>query len=398
MEHSATNLPPTEFTRRPLQDVRVLDLTRVLAGPYCTMILADLGAEVVKVERPEVGDDARHFGPFLPSAQSAYFASINRGKKSITLDLKSPPDRELFLQLAQQADVVVENFRAGSMDGLQLSAQRLQQQNPRLIYAALSGFGHEGLDVDRAAYDVVIQAMSGLMSITGAGPGQFVRVGTSISDLLTGLYGVIAIFAALHQRENTGRGTIIDLAMLDCTVAALENAISRYAVSGQSPEPLGTRHPSITPFQAFQAADASLVVAAGNEVLWRKLCQTLGCEHLVDDARLSTNDARTQHRDYLEEQLNEYFGRGSQTEWLDKLRQQGVPAAPIRSVEQVVADPHLASRGMWHQMQDGQGGQLLTVGSPLRMDGRSPELSDVAPQLDEHRQVILTEWLQVEKR
>ncbi len=397
MEQPTTNLGSNGSTRSPLQGVRVLDLTRVLAGPYCTMILADLGAEVVKVERPQTGDDARHFGPFLPSGQSAYFASINRGKKSITLDLKRPSDRELFLELSRQTDVVVENFRAGAMTALQLSAELLQEQNPRLIYASLTGFGLEGLDVDRAAYDVVIQAMSGLMSITGAGPGQFVRVGTSISDLLTGLYGVIGICAALHQRETTGRGTILDLAMLDCTVSALENAVSRYAVSGQSPEPLGTRHPSITPFQAFQAADAPLVVAAGNDVLWRKLCHTLDCDHLADDTRLCTNDARTQNRDYLEEQLNGYFQQASQAEWLDKLRQQGVPSAPIRNMEQVVADEHLASRGMWHQMQDGQGGSLLTAGSPLRMDGRSPELSDLAPELDEHRETILAQWLQVEE-
>jgi len=248
--------------------------------------------------------------------------------------------------------------------------------------------------VDRAAYDVVIQAMSGLMSITGTGPSQFVRVGTSISDLLTGMYGAIAICAAMNQRQATGLGTVIDLAMLDCTVAALENAISRFAVSGQSPEPLGTRHPSITPFQAFQAADAPLVVAAGNDGLWRKLCLTLGCEQLLDDPRLSTNDARTRHQSYLEEQLNDYFGRQSQAHWLGRLRDEGVPAAPIRNIEQVVADKHLASRGMWHPMQDGAGGYLLTAGSPLRMDGQSPELSDVAPQLDEHRAAILTQWLQ----
>ena len=288
----------------------------------------------------------------------------------------------------------MENFRAGAMDALDLSAATLQANHPRLIYAALSGFGHEGLDTNRAAYDVVIQAMSGLMSITGSGPGEFVRVGTSISDLLTGMYGAIAICAALHQRETTGRGAVIDLAMLDCTVAALENAISRFAVSGKSPEPLGTRHPSITPFQAFRAADASLVVAAGNDVLWKKLCETLGCVELVDDPRLATNASRTENRDYMEERLNELFAQRTQAEWLPLLRDQGVPAAPIRNIAEVVADEHLASRSMWHPMSDGEGGELLTAGSPFRMDGKSPDLSPVAPDLDEHREWILSQWLQ----
>ena len=220
-----------------------VDLTRVLAGPDCTLLLADLGAEVGKVERPDTGDDARGFGPFLENGQSAYFASINRGKKSIALDLKLDSDRETFLRLVDRADVLVENYRAGTMHKLGLGAEALCRQNPRLVYASLSGFGHSGTDTDRAAYDVVVQALSGLMSITGSGPGQPVRVGTSISDILTGVFGAVAILAAVRGRDQTGKGTFIDLAMLDCTVAALENAGSRFATSGVSPLPLGTRHP-----------------------------------------------------------------------------------------------------------------------------------------------------------
>ena len=378
---------------RPLEGLRILDLTRVLAGPYCTLLLADLGAEVVKVERPGSGDDAREFGPFLESGQSAYFASINRGKKSIALDLKNGEDRERFLQLADSADVIVENYRAGTMQRLDLDANQLRTRNPKLIYAALSGFGHDGLDTDRAAYDVVIQALSGLMSITGTGPGESVRVGTSISDILTGIFGAVAILAAVRDRDRTGQGASIDLAMLDCTVAALENAISRYATTGTSPVPLGTRHPSITPFQAFGTADDPIVVAAGNDDLWQRLCRVLDCPELSSDTRFSSNDGRTTNQAALETLLAATFQTRPAVDWLQQLADAGVPSAPIRTIAQVVDDPHLASREMWHRMDDGQGGDFLTAGSPFRIDGQMPSLSPHAPALDEHRDEILKSWL-----
>lgn len=377
----------------PLVGIRVLDLTRVLAGPYCTMLLADLGAEVVKVERPGVGDDSRYFGPFLPGGGSAYFASINRGKKSITLDLKRPDDRDLFLQLVEQADVVVENFRAGTMESLGFPADKLQEVKPQLIYASISGFGHRGLDTDRAAYDIVIQALSGLMSITGTGPGQFVRVGTSISDILTGMFATIAILAALRRRDQTGCGTVVDMAMLDCTVAALENSVSRFAVTGMSPDPLGTRHPSITPFQSFQTSDGSLVVAAGNQSLWAQLCAVLGCPQLQEDPRFVTNDLRTTNVEELQNELNHRFGQRSTNEWLEQLSAVGVPSAPIRNIKEVVGDMHLVSRGMLHEMDDGAGGRSVTAGSPFHLDGRPPQLADRCPDLGEHTQSVLNKWL-----
>ena len=378
----------------PLAGIRVLDLTRVLAGPYCTLQLADLGADVVKVERHEVGDDARHFGPFLPGGLSAYFASINRGKRSITLDLKRADDRDLFLRLVERADVLVENFRAGTMASFDLSPQKLQKVNPRLIYASLSGFGHRGLNIDRAAYDIIIQALSGLMSITGAGPGQFVRVGTSISDILTGMFAAIGILAALRRRDQTGRGAVVDMAMLDCTVAALENAVSRFAVTGCPPEPLGTRHPSITPFQSFRTSDGLLVVAAGNQSLWSRLCEILGCPQLVGDPRFASNDLRTQNCDQLVEELKPCFAKQTTSHWTEQLAAAGVPAAPIRNVEEVVGDPHLASRGMLHEMDDGAGGRTITAGSPFHLDGGSLALSDHCPELGEHTESVLEEWLQ----
>ncbi|MEE3284954.1 MAG: CoA transferase [Planctomycetota bacterium] len=378
---------------RPLSGLRVLDLTRVLAGPYCTLLLADLGAEVVKVERPGTGDDARAFGPFLDNGQSAYFASINRGKKSIALDLKDETDRATFQQLVAKADILVENYRAGTMLKLGLDAKNLRQQNPRLIYASLSGFGQTGSDTDRAAYDIVVQALSGLMSITGSGPGQSVRVGTSISDILTGIFGAVAIVSAVHGRTASGEGTVIDLAMLDCTVAALENAISRFATSGVAPSPLGTRHPSITPFQSFSTADVPIVIAAGNDALWTALCGCLDREDLATDKRFASNLDRTTHHEELAAELAQAFAQRPASEWLQRLSKSGIPSAPIRSIADVVADPHLASREMWHTMDDGQGGELLTAGSPFRMNDTAPPLSPTTPDLDEHHQEILSQWL-----
>jgi len=378
----------------PLRGVRVLDLTRVLAGPYCTMILADLGADVVKVEHPETGDDARHFGPFLPSGLSGYFASINRGKQSIALDLKHHNDRETLLKLADRADVLVENFRPGTMQKLGLDSAQLGERNPRLIYAALSGFGHEGTETNRPAYDVIIQALSGLMSITGDGPGRFARVGTSISDILTGMYGAIGILAALQDRERTGAGCTIDLAMLDSTVAALENAVCRYTVSGDVPQPLGARHPSITPFQTFDTADDPVVVAAGNNNLWARLCDVLGVPELAADPRFATNNDRTANHAELERLLTDRFRTRGASEWLRDLSAVGIPAAPIRNMADVVADEHLQSRGMLHEMRDAEQARFITAGSPLRMNGASPPLSEQAPELGADTQSVLQRWLE----
>lgn len=377
----------------PLKNIRVLDLTRVLAGPYCTMILADLGAEVVKIERPEVGDDARHFGPVLPSGLSGYFASINRGKKSVVLDLKADADRATFLRLVERADVLVENFRPGTMATLGLSTETLKTVNPRLVVASLSGFGQTGIDTQRPAYDIVVQALSGLMSITGSGPGDAVRVGTSISDILTGMFGAIAVLAALRHRDRTGEGCTADLAMLDCAVAALENAVSRFAVTGTVPEPLGTRHPSITPFQAFPAADGPIVVAAGNNMLWRKLCEVLDAPEFIDDPRFVTNGARTENHAEMDACLNPLFAKRTRAEWYERLAAAGVPTAPIRDVGEVMADPHLHKRGMFHEMTDRAGDTFLTAGSPLRLNGHPPPMSTACPELGEQNEMVLQEWL-----
>lgn len=380
------------LTDLPLTGVRVLDLTRVLAGPYCTMLLADLGADVVKVERSE-GDDARRFGPFLPSGESAYFAGINRGKRSIVLDLKRDTDRATFLRLVERADVVVENFRPGTMEKFGLGVDRLRELNPRLIYSSISGFGRTGPYRKRPAYDVIVQALSGLMSITGYDPEHPARVGTSISDILAGIYGALSIVAGLLRRERTDRGADFDLAMLDCTAAVLENAVTRTVVTHQVPGPLGTRHPSITPFQAFRAADGMFVVAAGNDALWHQLCKVLDAPHLATDPRLATNGVRCEHQAYLEGALNAIFGRATVAAWLEKLTAAGIPAAPIQRLDAVLADPQLQARDMWHTLVDRDFFELTTPGTPIVIDGRKPRLAETWPRVGEHQSQVLDLWL-----
>ncbi|MFM7207246.1 MAG: CaiB/BaiF CoA transferase family protein [Planctomycetaceae bacterium] len=377
----------------PLSGIRVLDLTRVLAGPFCTMVLADLGAEVVKIERPGVGDDARQFGPFLPSGESGYFASVNRGKKSLVLDLKDPTDRATFLALVDRADVVVENFRPETMERMGLSSDVLRARNPRLIYASATGFGRSGPDADKPAYDVIIQARSGLMSLTGHAADEPARVGSSISDILAGLYTAIGVCAALREREGTGVGGDLDLAMLDCSVSVLENAVARYSLSGEPPRPLGTRHPSIAPFQAFHAADGDLVIAAGNDQLWRTLCGALGDESLADDPLLASNHDRCTHAAHLETRINALLAGRSVAECVATLEDAGVPAAPINDMSHVLGDRQLAAREMWHTLTDRDGRELLTAATPFCIDGRKPRLEGDWPRLGEHGAEILRSWL-----
>jgi crotonobetainyl-CoA:carnitine CoA-transferase CaiB-like acyl-CoA transferase len=382
-------MTPSEM---PLCGVRVLDLTRVLAGPFCTMLLADLGADVVKVERPE-GDDARQYGPFLPSGESAYFAGINRGKRSIVLDMKSETHRAIFLRLVEKADVVVENFRPGTMEAFGLGSERLRTINPRLIYASVSGFGRTGPYRRRPAYDIIVQALGGLMSITGHDSSEPARVGTSISDILAGIYTALSITATLARRGRTGNGADLDLAMLDCTVSVLENAVSRYAITGQMPQPLGTRHPSITPFQAFRAADGMLVIAAGNDTLWRKVCELIGRPALADDPLLTTNALRTANQPYLEGQLNALLSSRRVADWLEAFTNAGIPAAPIQNIAQVMEDPQLAARDMWHTLVDRDGATLVTPSSPVVLDNEKPPLGNTWPRLGEHQEEVLREWL-----
>ena len=394
-EAPATGLiAPTAIVERPkgpLTGITVVDLTRVLAGPYCTMVLADLGARVIKVEQPGTGDDSRAFGPFQ-KGKSAYFSSLNRGKESIALDLKDEGDKAIFERLLERADILVENFRPGTMEKLGYGFDALHEKYPKLIYAAASGFGHTGPYSKRAAYDMVVQAMGGLMSVTGTPGGEPVRVGTSIGDITAGLFTTIGVNAALYHRALTGEAIKIDVAMLDCQVAILENAIARFAATGEVAGPLGARHPSITPFSAFKASDGHLVIAAGNDSLFIKLCAVLGLEKLPSDPRFKTNGNRTDNWEALFALLDTAFARQPIAHWLEALDAAGVPCGPINTVDKVLADPQVRSRNMVVHATDPQTGVLEMAGNPIKLstfdDGseRSP-----APSLDADRDAILSE-------
>lgn len=373
----------------PLDDLLVVDLTRVLAGPYATMVLADLGARVVKVETPDGGDDARHFGPFI-NGKSAYFMSLNRGKESIALDLKQPSDRALLEALVATADVLVENYRPGTMEKLGFGWPRLQELNPRLVYAAVSGFGHSGPYRGRAAYDMVVQGMGGIMSVTGHPGSGPTRVGTSIGDITAGLFGVAGILAALLDRQRSGKGAFVDVGMLDCQVAILENAIGRYLADGQVPGPLGARHPSITPFEAIETCDGHIIVAAGNRALFEKLCNAIGRPDLLADAEFETNDKRTQHHVRLRNELERTLRTRPTTEWLTIIGDAGVPCGPINTVADVVADPHVAARNMIIEAEDPEAGTIRMAGNPIKMTGfADPATRPPAPALDGDRERIL---------
>jgi CoA:oxalate CoA-transferase len=369
---------------KPLTDIKVLDLTRVLAGPFCTMILSDLGAEVVKLEIPSTGDDSRAFGPFIHS-RSLYFLSINRGKKSISLNLKSAAGKEMFKALIPHFDVVIENFRPGTMEKLGLGYEVLKALHPGLIYAASTGFGHSGPDSSKPAYDILAQARGGIMSITGNPDSEPTRVGMSLGDITASLFTAIGINAALYQRQFTSTGQKIDVAMLDAQVAILENALVRYQSDGISPSPLGTRHPTIAPFQAYRAADRHFVIAVGNDNLWVTFCTAIGREDLAKDQRFVTNRLRTDNLEKLNQILEPIFGRNTAAEWLKLMAAAGIPSAPINDVEAVMKDPQVLARNMIVEVPDDIAGTIKIAGNPIKMSSL-PESSTrgKVPEIGEH--------------
>jgi CoA:oxalate CoA-transferase len=375
----------------PLSGVTIIDLTRVLAGPYCTMVLADLGARVIKVEVPRRGDDARNVGPFI-NGKSAYFMSINRGKESIALDLKEADDRDIFERLLARADVLIENFRAGTMEKLGYGWETLRGSHPRLIYAATSGFGTSGPYSDRPAYDIVVQAMGGVMSLTGQPGDPPTRVGTSIGDITAGLFTAIGVNAALYHRTRTGEGIMIDVAMLDCQVAILENAIARYTATDQIPGPIGSRHPSITPFEAFATADGHLVIAAGNNPQFARLCQIVANPALAANPRFATNALRTEHNAELKRELEACLRTRPTAAWLAALEADSIPCGPIQNVAQVLADPQIAARNMVVTADDPEIGPLRMAGNPIKLSAfDDPPTRAPAPALDADRARLLEE-------
>ncbi len=375
----------------PLSGVTVVDLTRVLAGPYCTLVLADLGARVIKVEVPGTGDDSRHFGPFV-GGKSAYFMSLNRGKESIALDLKAAGDRAVFEALLGIADVLVENYRPGAMDRLGYGWESLHFRFPRLIYAQVSGFGRTGPYAQRPAYDMVVQAMGGVMSLTGHPGAPPTRVGTSIGDITAGLFAAIGIHAALYRRTLTGTGGLVDVAMLDGQVAILENAIARWSATGEVPEPLGARHPSIAPFDAFAAADGHVIIAAGNDALFRSLCTVIGRPDLPDNPLFDTNTQRTTHHAALKDELETVLRTRPVGDWLSVLEAAGVPCGPINTVDRVLSDPQVRARTMVVTADDPQAGRVVMAGNPIKMPPfADPPTRRPAPDLDADRERLLRE-------
>jgi CoA:oxalate CoA-transferase len=362
------------------------------------MILNDLGAEVIKVERPPLGDVARRTAPLI-DGESAYFFSINRGKKSIGLDLRSERGRDLFLRLVEVADVVMENFTPGTMDRLGLGYATLQQRNPRLIYAATSGFGQTGPDRLRPALDIVVQGMGGVMSITGEPGGPPIRPGLSLGDIAAGLYTAIGVLAALYERQTSGCGQMIDIAMLDCQIAILENAFARYFATGELPQPLGTRHPVATPFQAFPTADGWIVLAIswGVENQWELFCATIGHPELIDDPRFDLPHLRTEHHADLEPILNDAMRQKTTDQWLTEFDAIGVPCGPLNNIAQAAAHPQVQARRMLVEVEHPRIGALTVPDTPVKLSRTPGGITGPPPALGEHTYEVLSTLLDLSR-
>jgi len=377
--------------RGPLSGIIVVDLSRILAGPYCTLLMAELGARVIKVEPPGNGDDARAYGPFL-EGRSAYFMSINRGKESIALDLKAAADKRIFEALLEKADVVVENFRPGTMEKLGYGWETLHARYPKLIYAAASGFGHSGPYSTHPAYDMVVQGLGGIMSITGYPDAPPARVGMSIGDIGAGLYTAVAVNAALLHRERTGEATKVDVAMFDCQIALLENAVMRFTTTGQVPGPLGARHPSITPFEAFATADGNLIIAAGNDGLFVKLCEALGRKDLAADPLYRTNDLRSRSGERLHAEIEGELRKRPTKHWIALFEKAGVPCGPINNIAQALEHPQVEARNMLVEMTDPKIGPVKLAGNAMKLSAfPDPATRAPAPDLDADRAKLLDE-------
>lgn len=378
----------------PLDGLKVLDLTRVLAGPYATMLLSDLGAEVIKIEQPEIGDESRGFGPFR-NGFSLYFMSVNRGKRSVTLNLKTERGITIFKELVSQCDILVENFRPGTMKKFGLDYEMLAVDNPSLIYAACSGFGQTGPLAQHGAYDMIIQGMGGIISITGEPDGPPIRVGTSISDITAALFTTVGILSALHQRNISGNGQFVDVAMLDSLVAILENAVVRYFATDEIPQPLGSRHPAITPFESYESADGHIIIAIGNDTLWTKFCEHIQQKHLISDPRFCSNAERTANHSELFPILSEIMRQRTTNEWLDKLEKIGVPCGPINTIDKVVNHPQVQAREMitkvFHQIT----GAVEVPGLPIKLSETPGNVEVPAPGLGEHTDEVLTDMLKI---
>ena len=377
----------------PLKNLLVIDLTRVLVGPYCTMILSDLGARVIKIEAPEIGDDSRKFGPFI-NDYSAYFMSLNRGKESIALNLKNKDDKKIFEKILSKADILVENFKPGTLEKWGYGWKDVNKKYPKIIYASASGFGQTGPLKELPAYDMVVQGMGGLMSVTGHPDNEPTRVGTSIGDITAGLFTAIGINAALYDRQKTGKGAFIDVSMLDCQIAILENAISRYLSKNEIPKPMGSRHPSIAPFEAFKTKDSYIIIAAGNDKLFTKLCEVLNINDIPKEKRFNSNSLRCENMDSLKKILEDKLKLKNTNEWIKEMEKLKIPCGPIFNIKQAVENPQIEHRNMIVKSYHKIIGEFKSSGNPIKISTYKDENTrgDI-PDLDEHREKILKEFI-----
>ncbi len=379
-----------------LDGVRVIDLTRVLAGPYCTQMLGDLGADVIKIEAPTRGDDTRHWGPpFAVGGESAYFLSANRNKRSVTLNLKSAEGLAILRKLIAQGDVLVENFRAGTLERWGLDYETLQQIRPGLIYCSITGYGYDGPFKEKPGYDFMVQALSGFMSVTGVADGKPVRAGIAIADLSSGIFAGNAILASLFARERTGQGQRIDISLLDSQVALMSYVASNYLVSGETPQRYGNGHPNIVPYQEFKAKDDYFAFAAGNDGQWRKFCEAVGKSEWLEDERFVTNVARVANRDAVVARLNELFAAKNASEWMALCDEIGLPAAPILTIDKLFAHPQIKARQMRIESPHPTAGTIPIVASPLNIPSSPTSVRYPPPLLGQHTQEILTEFTEL---
>ena len=377
----------------PLKNLLVIDLTRVLVGPYCTMILSDLGARVIKVEAPEVGDDSRKFGPFIDD-YSAYFMSLNRGKESIALNLKNSDDKKIFDKILSKADILVENFKPGTLERWGFGWKEVNKKYPKLIYASASGFGQTGPLRELPAYDMVVQGMGGLMSVTGQPNSEPTRVGTSIGDITAALFTTIGINAALYDRQKTGKGMFVDVSMLDCQIAILENAIARYLSKNEIPKPMGSRHPSIAPFEAFKTKDSYIIIAAGNDKLFEKLCNLLKLNNIYKNPKFISNASRSQNIDELKKIIEDKLLEKDTNLWVQEMEKEKIPCGPIFNIKEAVENPQIESRNMIVKAYHKVIGDFKLAGNPIKLSTYKDEKTrgDI-PDLDEHREKIIKEFV-----
>ena len=383
----------------PLDGVRVLDLSRVLAGPYATMVLADLGADVIKVEKPETGDDTRHWGPPFAGEgedrQSAYFLSVNRNKRSITADLKDDEDLEKIKRLANGADVLIENWKRGALDKLDLGYEALRESNPGLVYCSITGFG-PGPDSERPGYDFLVQARAGVMGITGQPDGEAggmpTKVGVAVADIVCGLHASNAVLAALYRRSTTGEGTCIEVPLFESTLSWLANRAQEYLVTGEDAGRMGNAHPTIVPYQTFGASDKPIAVAVGNDAQFRNLCGAIGRQDLAGDERYATNPDRVANREELVGTLQKEFSRRTADEWVEAIREAGVPCGPVNSLGEVFSDDHVLGSSILQTVEHPAVGGLDLLASPLLLDGERPPVRRPPPILGQHTEEVKGEW------